>query len=85
MPTNRSVELAVREELLAPRVEQQPYAGPGDLHALRDEAGQAESAARSSGSEWKLPRREYARMQLGGDRRHAMRRAHVGLRASRRA
>ena len=37
MPTKLQIDLAVRQEVLAPFVEQQPYAGPGDLHALRDE------------------------------------------------
>src|SRR5204862_8341894 len=36
------VELTGCEELLAPRVEQQPVRRPGDLRALRDEAGQTQ-------------------------------------------
>ena len=60
MPTNFSVELAVREELLAPRVEQHAVRRPGHLHALRDEPGQAERPP-SSASEWKLPRRRVRR------------------------
>ncbi len=43
------VELAVGEEVLAPRVEQHGVRRARDLHALRDEAGQAELLPRSPG------------------------------------
>ena len=43
------LDLAVREELLAPRVEQQAVRGPGGLHPLRDEARAARGRPTASG------------------------------------
>ena len=46
MPTNFTSSSPRREEVLAPRVEQQSVRGPGRLRALRDEPGQPERLRR---------------------------------------
>ena len=62
------LDLAVREELVAPRVEQHAVRGSGGLHALRDESGQRElGRQRRIGVEVAAPR--VRAHQLLGDRR----------------